>query len=305
MKDLAKTNEEAIKAREYSETARMVTKYLSLQDKQEANVEVQVVPGDEVMSQYEAIQKKYGEGLSTGYDELDNYFKFLPQQLYLLSAQTHVGKTTLALNMAGRIASTGNKVLFCSLEQDLYVAPLVKKIMGNYPDTLDILKTAGMVDVKTLGDRIALLPTLPKLVIIDHLHFLKMKTGNVTADIDEIIKQLQNMAKGLQIPVLVICHMKKVYDHRAPTMNDLRDSSQLSQVPSVVLLLHREPNKFEDIRKYGSYLSRTGALFVAKNRIQGKTGMESFVLKESGEFVFSKVTNRPSDIPALVTYKDD
>jgi len=252
------------------------------------------VPGGEVMDEYQAMQKRFGEGVSTGYKELDKYFKFLPQQLYLLSAQTHVGKTTLALNMAGRIASMGHKVLFCSLEQDIFIAPLVKSIMGKYPDKLDVLKTSSMIDVKTLSESIALMKGKPKLVVLDHLHFLKAGGQGVTADTDDNIKALQNLAKGLEIPILVICHTKKIYENRALTMNDLRDSSQLSQVPSVVLLLHRERNKLEDMQNYQSYLSRTGALFIAKNRIQGKTGLESFVLKESGEFVFTKVTNRPA-----------
>jgi len=291
--------------RSLQKKVRDTIRYLDRQQKQDESVDVQIVQGANVMAEYKHLQKKFGDGLSTGYPELDKYFTLIPQQLYLISGQTHIGKTTLCLNIAARVASMGHEVLFCSLEQDIFIAPLVKKIMGEYPKSLDILRTASMASVRTLGECIALMPKKPKLVVLDHLHFLKAKGMGATQDTDENIKELQNLAKGLEIPILVVCHTKKIYEKRAPTMNDLRDSSQLSQVPSVVLLLHREQNKLSEMQQYQSYLSKTGALFIAKNRIQGKTGLESFVLKETGEFVFTKVTNRPSDIPALLNYKDD
>ena len=123
----------------------------------------------------------------------------------------------------------------------------------------------------------------PKLVVIDHLHFIK-KSGDKTTDaIDNMMAEVQNMAKRLEIPILVIAHVRKLNADRTPEMDDLRDSSSLSQIPSVVLLLHRKRNDeaFQNI----SYLSPYGALFIAKNRIQGRTGVISFSLEKTGNFI--------------------
>lgn len=249
---------------------------------------IQILSGDEVFSEYDKLQKLYGEGVSTGFNVLDEYFTFLPEQLYLFSAPTHQGKTTLALNIAGRVATFGENVLFCSLEQGVFIEPRVESILsGPFPSSLSLLVTSKMLMIDDLTLAISRLKSLPRLVVVDHIHFLKKKGKGATEDIDEIITNLQNMAKQLRVPVVIIAHTRKLNADRSPTLDDLRDSSSLSQVPSVVVLLHRSKNTDDQVVREKSYLSSYGSLIVAKNRIQGKTGMLPFLLKKSGEFSFS------------------
>lgn len=99
-----------------------------------------------------------------------------------------------------------------------------------------------------------------------------------------MILSLQNMAKVLKLPVLLIAHVRKLNADRPPTLDDLRDSSSLSQVPSVVMLLYRR--MAADMTVSQSYLENEGVLLIAKNRIQGKTGGVKFNLLSTGEFVF-------------------
>lgn len=242
-----------------------------------------ILKGAQAKKKFSDLKDQYGTGLSTGFDSLDYFFTFLPEQLYLISAATHVGKTMFALNMCGRIASQGKNVLYASLEQGVFIVPLVEKILAaNYPETLWVLDSDQMLGVKTIIKAVMELETKPDLLCIDHVHFLKKKGNGATEDMDETILEVQNMAKTLQIPVIVIAHVRKLNSSRAPDLDDLRDSSSLNQVPGVVLLLHRA----KETEGETSYLSNDGSLFVAKNRIQGRTGLLNYKLQPSGDMKF-------------------
>lgn len=255
------------------------------QQQQAIEEEVTLLIGKKAESEYARLETQYGQGITTGYFELDEYFKFLPQQLYLLSASTHQGKTTMALNMCARVAKRGHHVLFASLEQGVFIVPRIKTMVGSMPETLTIMTSTKLLSVKAITETIANMSPKPELVCIDHLHFIKKKGVAVTADIDEMIINIQNMAKEMEIPVLLISHVRKINEDKTPTMDDLRDSSSLSQVPSVVLLMHRPQNK--DVRKGGGFLQDDGVLIIAKNRIQGRTGGKQFRIYPTGVIEFS------------------
>lgn len=242
--------------------------------------DISVFTGNNAIQELARLNEKFGDGLTTGYEDLDQMFTLLPQQLYLISAATHIGKTTFALNMCARVASCGEPVLFASLEQGVFIADRVANMVGKFPEKLSILTSNSMLRVKDLTDYVFSMAEKPKLVCIDHLHFIKKDGNKVTQDIDNMIAEIQNMAKKLEIPVIVIAHCRKLNEDKAPTLDDLRDSSSLSQIPSVVIFLHRKKNEGDATIK--SLLSEYGGIIVAKNRIQGKTGIIKFELKDSG-----------------------
>lgn len=261
----------------------------------ELSPKIQLFRGVESLSELERLNSRYGHGLTTGYDELDDMFTFVPQQLYLISAETHVGKTTIALNMCARIASLGEPVLFASLEQGVFIADRVKSMVGRFPDQLSILTSNDMINVKELTDFIYSMEEKPKLVCVDHLHFIKKQGNKTTSDIDTMMIELQNMAKKLEIPVIVIAHVRKLNADRAPTLDDLRDSSSLNQIPSVVLFLHRPKNTGDALRT--SILGDVGVLILAKNRIQGKTGVLKFKILPTGAIdIFGEAAEQTSQM---------
>ena len=124
----------------------------------------------------------------------------------------------------------------------------------------------------------------PDLLCIDHLHFMERKGQGMTEDIDEMIIDIQNMAKTLELPIIVIAHVRKLNADRPPELDDLRNSSSLAQVPSVVMFLYRKKTSEEEMSE--SYLSKQGMLLIAKNRIQGKTGVIKYDLLEDGNMRF-------------------
>lgn len=252
----------------------------------------EILYGNEALSKHEEMMRRWGNGITTGFEEIDEYFKFLPEQLYLISAATHQGKTTLALNMAGRMAYMGSRPLFCSLEQGVFIAPRVKTIIGEeYPENLALMTSERMVTVDDIDRAVNSMLYRPDVVMIDHLHFIDKDGKEKTEAMDDMIIKIQNLAKSLHLPILVIAHVRKLNADKAPEMDDLRDSSALSQVPSVVMMLHRKKN--EDVNAIisnKSYLQKQGMLYILKNRILGKTGAIGFDFQDSGEFDFGNKT---------------
>jgi hypothetical protein len=252
----------------------------------------EILYGREALTKHEEMMKRWGNGISTGFEEIDEYFKFLPDQLYLISAATHQGKTTLALNMAARMATLGSRPLFCSLEQGVFITPRVKTILGGeYPEDLAIMTSEKMVTVDDIDRAVNSMLYRPDVVMVDHLHFIDKDGKEKTEAMDDMIIKIQNLAKSLHLPILVIAHVRKLNADKAPEMDDLRDSSALSQVPSVVMMLHRKKN--EDVNAIinnKSYLQKNGMLYLLKNRILGKTGAIGFDFQDSGEFDFGNKT---------------
>jgi len=244
---------------------------------------IKIYKGSQSTEAYERLIEKWKNGLTTGYDLLDEFFTFMPEQMYLLSAPTHMGKTTVALNIASRVASYGNNVLFCSLEQGLFVEPRVRSSLGTIPPTLSILTSDRLIKTKDLIETVNQMPDRLQLLVIDHLHFMDKNTKNgITGAIDNMIIDLQNMAKELEIPVLVISHLRKLNEDREPVLDDLRDSSSLSQVPSVVMQLYVK-KKDDDVTH-----EDTGSFLIRKNRITGKLGRLTYEIKPSGELLIEK-----------------
>ena len=249
----------------------------------------------EAEARHEELMKKYGKGVTTGYNILDEYFSFLPQNLYMISAATHIGKTTLVLNIAGRVARAGYKVLVASLEQGVFVVPRIRSMFGSEQNlnNISIIAPPEMPKPEDFLLAMSNMKEQPKLLMIDHLHYFSRGTKGATEEVDRLIARLQMLANKAEIPVVVVAHVRKLSYSRGgkekpPTMDDLKDSSSLSQIPSVVAMLHREKNSDEDIQRGEPVFRNEGALYIYKNRIHGRTGAEGFKIYDNGEIVFDR-----------------
>jgi replicative DNA helicase len=270
---------------------------------------------DEAKIEHEALMKRYGNGITTGYNVLDSYFKFLPQQLYILSAPTHVGKTTLAINLCGRIARAGYKVLYASLEQGVFIVPRIIDIFKSDKglENLSMVAPDFMPTTEDFIDLIEKDPNKATILVVDHLHYFDRGSKSAAEEVDRLVVRMQMLAKKLEIPVLVIAHVRKlnyqkpkpgkdgIIQEPAPTMDDLKDSSSLSQVPSVVMMMQRKRNPEEEIRMGSPVYSDEGILYVYKNRIHGITGSENFKIYDNGEIVFARDFNDRIATDALPT----
>jgi len=259
-----------------------------VEERIQKQIEIKVYSSKQAEELYAKKQKEYGEGLTTGFEKLDKYFKFLPEQVYMLSASTHIGKTTFVLNIASLIAKSGHKVLFASLEQGVQIVPRIKSILGEdkLPEKFSILDTDGFPTADDFITTINELPDKPEILFLDHLHYFARGNKKANEEIDRIIVEIQVMAKKLKIPIFVISHVRKLNDSKAPTMDDLKDSVSLSQIPAVVMLLHRDTID-PDLQLEGQGIyNPEGYLFINKNRIQGKTGSLKIRLENDGKIIF-------------------
>jgi len=251
---------------------------------------MEILTFEEAENQYKYLMEKYGDGITTGFITLDDYFKFLPTHLYMVSAATHIGKTTFILNMAGRIARAGHKVIVASLEQNVFVVPRLINMFKSR-EGMENISFIAPDDMPTPKDFLELLEKTKeekRVLIVDHLHYFARGTKGATESMDELVANMQMIAKKLEIPIVIVAHLRKLNKDNKPTLDDLKDSSSLSQIPAVVCLLHRDFTKEEELKAGSGYFNPRGSLFIAKNRVQGKTGYEEFTLADNGEIVFDK-----------------
>ena len=272
---------------------------ITAEKKQEKEVKavenMKVYSFSEAETRHKELMEKYGTGVTTGYNILDEYFSFIPQNLYMISAATHIGKTTLVLNIAGRVARAGYKVLVASLEQGVFVVPRIRSMFGSEEnlENISIIAPPEMPNPEDFLTAIDNMPEKPKLLMIDHLHYFSRGMKGATEEIDRLIAKLQMLANKAEIPVVVVAHVRKLATTRGgkekpPTMDDLKDSSSLSQIPSVVAMLHRDKNSDEEIQGGEPVYKSEGSLYVYKNRLHGRTGAETFKIYDNGEIVFER-----------------
>ena len=218
----------------------------------------------------------------SGFMELDRRVAgFQPGTLIILAARPAMGKTACGLTMAKNIAVNFNKpVAYFSLEMtgDELVARLLSaeaeipasklrksaslnrqerdrmadKIMSLRKAPLYIDDSAG-IDIfqmrakcRRLKQRYGI-----KMVFIDYLQLMNgapdaNRNRNREQEISNISRQLKEMAKELEIPVLAMSQLSRKVEERPmaiPQLADLRESGAIEQDADIVMAIHR-PEKY-------------------------------------------------------------
>lgn len=234
-------------------------------------------------------------GVKTGFADLDKIITCLKNgELTILAGRTSMGKTTLALDIARNVAKQDIPVLIFTLEMtgeriadriicangmipgqlyregkfanrerlekaisEFYEMPIY--IYDKRVTTTEI--RAKSMQIKDLG-----------FVVVDFITLIKdRRTGNVsTADhVGEIAKRLQEIAKELNVPFLVLSQMNREIDKREnkkPKLSDLRDSGNIEEAADNVIFIHRPERYNEDEPKDIAHL------YIEKQR-DGPTGV--------------------------------
>jgi replicative DNA helicase len=113
-----------------------------------------------------------------------------------------------------------------------------------------------------------------RIIFIDHLHFFASgDSRNRTIEISDIVRYCKLLARKLMVPVVLICHIKKLgNDNDKPTMEDLKDSSAIKQDADIVALLWRKRMANRELEKWAR-------INIDKNR-HGKSGERFFIVNE-------------------------
>ena len=236
--------------------------------------------------------------LYTGIYDLDSMICGLhKQELTIIGARPGVGKTTLALQIAEKIAKNDKNVLFVSLEMS--DNQLIQKMIARTGNVKSYRMRMGTIedeDWTKISNAIGKLSDLKfntnskirtiqklelearklknrgklDLLIIDYIQLLKSKDkfNSREQEVADISRRLKLMSLELDIPVVALCQLNRNASNNEPGLSDLRESGSLEQDADNVIFLHQENNENNIV-----------TLKVAKQRA-GETGKIAVMFKK-------------------------
>lgn len=222
-----------------------------------------------------------GLGLKTGIQDVDKAMGGMhPSDLIVVGARPGAGKTAAAISIMRSIAKTGKKVGFFSTEMSNYqVMSRFVSMEANINahklreadlddadyarltaatsviDKLDIQiydKPAITIGELSMQARAWAANGLVDFIAVDYLTRIKADKdyGNKNLEIGDIITEFKNLARTLNIPVMVLAQLNRQGSSRKdkrPIMSDLRDSGIIEQEADQILMLYREEESAEII----------------------------------------------------------
>lgn len=243
----------------------------------------------------DALERREERGLPTGIRDLDDALGGLTGgTLTLCAARPGLGKSVLLLGIAAHVAvKLGRPVLLASLEMSgeemtLRLLSSLGRVNLHSLTTRQLLdgdwdriaRAAGkisdaplLIDDKpgaSLGDIRARLREMDRtgpaaLLCVDYIQLMSApKAESRQAAVASIARDLKNLARERNIPVLAACQLNRGPEQRTdrrPVLADLRESGELEQAADVVILLNREDAYVRESPRAGEI-----DLDVAKNR---------------------------------------
>jgi len=208
----------------------------------------------------------------------------VPGALMLIGGDPGIGKSTLLLQVAGRVASGGSRVLYVSGEESARQVRLRASRLGALEPSLFVL---AETNVEAASAAIARLD--PAMVVVDSIQTmwsdaLASSPGNV-AQLRESTLRLMQVAKARDVPIFLIGHVTKEGNVAGPRA--------LEHMVDAVLYLEGE--------RYYSYR----LLRAAKNRFGSTNEVGVFemttdglaeVTNPSAAFLAGRVARQPGSI---------
>ncbi len=266
----------------------------------------------ETFKKLDAILKHQVEvGIPTGFPSLDQLTAGLkPGEMFVLAARPSIGKTTMALNIIRNIAlkggPNGRPIAFFSLEMttDQIVRRLLcteagisesvfydnsfrNEDMTKLTRAVETYRNAKIFIDPTGGLTIADLRAKARrlfynekieLVVIDYLQLMKagIRTDSRQQEVAEISSGIKQLAKELNVPVLVLAQLNREIEKTAgassrPKLSHLRESGAIEQDADIVAFLHRDRDEAKVITPENRRDGLEAELIVEKNR-NGRTG---------------------------------
>jgi len=261
-------------------------------------------------------RKKAINGIPTGYKQLTAWLAgYQNSDLIIVAGRTSMGKTSFAIQEAKTVAvKHGAKVAFFSLEMTR--RQLIEKLLVNEGavsaqnvrvgmlgsgewDRISkaaetLLKSGVYIDDTTKLTTIDIAHRCRKMradvgldmVFIDYLGFIRStrRAEKRYMEVGEITKDLKELAKELNVPVVLLCQIGRgaeAGEDKRPQLRDLRESADLEQDADVVMFLYRD----EYYKREKSDKKGITEVILAKQR-NGPTGkFEIFFVKESTRFL--------------------
>ena len=264
-------------------------------------------------------------GLASGFYDLDSLTQgFQKSDLIILAGRPSMGKTAFVLNITENILKKYKvPILFFSLEMSkeqliyrllanetgisqtrLKIGNLykedwheLKKSIQNYsrlPFFIDDQPNLTTQDIRSKIKQILFEQNKIGFIIIDYLQLLlnsKLKSENRVQELSQITRDLKNLAKEFQIPVIALSQLSRNVENRInkrPVLSDLRESGSIEQDADLVLMLYRENYYNSRVEKYEKIT--TAELIIAKHR-NGPLGTVELSFQTDPTKFFNTVLN--------------
>ena len=252
-----------------------------------------------------ALSKDGMMGVSTGYPELDATLAgWKKGDLIVIAGRPGMGKTAFTVNSLYRSAVFyKKKVLFVSLEMsnEQIGVRQISMQTGINSKTLQLPKQITVQEWQRIqrgeagsGQENFLIYT-PKhsnpsvlmaeirslvhkhgieVVAVDYLQLLSFSSKKSTTDaIGEATKGFKNLAKELEVPILLLSQLNRNNEERTdkePKLSDLRASGDIEQDADTVIMLHRpEYYKIEAFMDSGESTKGIAQVLIRKGRQSG------------------------------------
>ena len=214
------------------------------------------------------LQDRVVQKVPTGYDRVDEVLNggITNGAVFVIAARPGVGKTTLALNIAAKVAQSGKRVLFLSLEMSR--EDIAERFMCGYGGftMAEVKKNAKSLFSKIEGDLLIddsrrtlsaiqtafMYNSHCDLFIIDYLQLMTIE-GEETSRIQEvskIVRDLKNMARDMDKPIILLSQLSRAIEkdrhNREPVLSDLKDSGTIEENSDYVTFLWNKAAKQGD-----------------------------------------------------------
>ena len=244
-------------------------------------------------------------GVATGFKKLDSMLSGLQRSdLVILAARPSMGKSSLALDIAKNVAVYENLpvgIFSLEMSKDQLVERLLASqanvdswrlrtgrlqdgpgdndfsrlqvAMGSLseaPIYIDDSGTTSILQMRAMARRLQADKGLG-LLVVDYLQLMDSanKYASPIQQVTENSRALKQLARELNIPVLVLSQLSRAVEQRTPhrpMLSDLRESGAIEQDADVVLFIYREDKYNENSLK-----KNIAEIIVAKHR-NGATG---------------------------------
>lgn len=224
-------------------------------------------------------------GIETGLKGVDALTGGLqPGNLVIIAGRTHMGKTSLALQMAEHICGQLPGQMFSLESTRREIAGRLiewhKHRIGRDAAVDKVFNLKLFIDETPAISPGAVRARLRRfkrqhglaLVVVDYLQLMDGKGDSREQEVSFISRQLKAIAKEFEVPMIALAQLNRKVEERAdkrPHMSDLRESGAIEQDADLILLLYRPD--YYDAEFAGSLAE--AEIHVPKNRNTGRTGL--------------------------------
>jgi replicative DNA helicase len=190
-------------------------------------------------------------------------------EIFTIAARPGIGKTSIAVSIAARMAREGKRVLFFTSEMsvdstyDRLLQVLSglsgdKFTTGHFTDEDRVRLDAAYGELKGFGERLAICDAcspdivqvrkvadrvMPDLLIYDHIQHIGGESDGAKANVSKFVRGLKDIARENNCAILALSQIRRLFKDTKtgkeirPTLSDLKESGTIEEESGAVLLL--------------------------------------------------------------------